>query len=125
MIVWVIMKRSAAGRKRTSDVWDHFELPVLDKDGNKRVRCTHCRESLTYILCRESLTYCVFCELLILIKFFVTSTNILSYVNSESKLGIEILESKHLIRNRFEISKESVMNIPMFTSKGFAPKYSL
>ena len=97
------MKRSAAGRKRTSDVWDHFELPVLAKDGNKRVRCTHCRESLTY---------CVFCELLILIKFFVTSTNILSYVNSESKLGIEILESKHLIRNRFEISKESVMNIP-------------
>ena len=31
----------------------------------------------------------------------------LSYVNSESKLGIEILESKHLIRNRFEISIES------------------
>ena len=97
------MKRSAAERKRTSDVLDHFELPVFDKDGNKRVRCMHCRESLTY---------CVFCELLILIIFFVTSTNILPYVNSESKLGIEILELKHLIRNRFEISKESVMNIP-------------
>ena len=35
------MKCSAA------DVWDHFELPVLDKDGNKRVRCTRCREGLT------------------------------------------------------------------------------
>ena len=55
--------------------------------------------------------YCRKCR--ILIKFFVTSTNILSYVNSESKLGIEILESKHLIRNQFEISKESVMNIPI------------
>ena len=109
------MKRSAAGRKRTSDVWDHFELPVLDKDGNKRVRCTHCREF--NLLCRESLTYSVFCKLLILIKFFVTSTNILSYVNSESKLGIEILESKHLIRNRFEISKESVMNIPRINTR--------
>ena len=42
------MKHSAAGRKRISDVWDHFELPVLDKDGNKRICCTHCRESLTY-----------------------------------------------------------------------------
>ena len=105
------MKRSAAGRKRTSDVWDHFELPVLDKDGNKCVRCMHCRESLTY---------CVFSELLILIKLFVSSTNILSYVNSESKLGIEILESKHLIRNRFEISKESVMNISSsYMGRGF------
>ena len=56
------------------------------------------------------------CELLILIKFFVTNTNILSYVNSEWKLGIEILESKHLIRNRFKISRESVMNIPRLTS---------
>jgi len=42
------MKRSLSGRKRTSGVWDHFELPALNKDGGKSVRCLHCKETLAY-----------------------------------------------------------------------------
>jgi len=42
------MKCTLSGSKRTSDVWDHFELPTLNKDGSKSMHCLLCKEVLSY-----------------------------------------------------------------------------